>query len=64
MGKTSLFSKFVDGATMENPMPTLGVEYRTKLLEIHSKEAKRDFKVKVKLWDTAGQERYKAITSV
>ena len=42
--------------------PTLGIEYRSKVISVPFEG--RQVKVKVKIWDTAGQERYKSVTSV
>jgi GTPase SAR1 family protein len=42
--------------------PTLGIEYRSKIVSVPFEN--KLVKVKVKIWDTAGQERYKSVTSV
>jgi small GTP-binding protein len=47
VGKTSLFKKYVGDAN-EKPTPTIGVEYKQKIIEVGSKI------MKVQLWDTAG----------
>lgn len=38
-------------------MPTIGVEYKQKLVELEDKSL-----LKVQIWDTAGTERFRTIT--
>lgn len=57
VGKTSLVCQFVDGVYTETAIPTINVDYKTKIITHHKKE------VKVNVWDTAGQEKFKTITS-
>ena len=57
VGKSSLLVRFVDDIWEENFVPTIGVDFKLKTLEIDGK------KVKLQIWDTAGQERFKNITA-
>ena len=55
VGKSSLFLRFVDDIWNDTFVPTIGVDFKIKTLEIDEK------KVKMQIWDTAGQERFKNI---
>eukprot|EP01121_Diplochlamys_sp_Union-15-3_P022219 TRINITY_DN938_c0_g2_i1.p1 TRINITY_DN938_c0_g2~~TRINITY_DN938_c0_g2_i1.p1 ORF type:complete len:209 (-),score=28.68 TRINITY_DN938_c0_g2_i1:85-711(-) len=57
VGKTSLLMKFTDNVFSETLIPTLGSDYKTKIVQVEDK------KVKVQVWDTAGQERFRTITA-
>ena len=57
VGKSSLLVRFVDDIWEENFVPTIGVDFKLKTLEVNGK------KVKLQIWDTAGQERFKNITA-
>ena len=56
VGKTSLLLKYVENYFPETHMATIGVEYKTKVIETSK------YKVNLNIWDTAGQERFKSIT--
>ena len=58
VGKSSLLSKYVKGIFPVSPIPTIAIEFATKIVQI-----KEGGYIKAQLWDTAGQEKYKAITS-
>ena len=58
MGKTSLLSKYVKGIFPPSPLPTIAIEFATKIIQI-----KEGGYIKAQIWDTAGQEKYKSITS-
>ncbi|CAI5487532.1 unnamed protein product [Closterium sp. Naga37s-1] len=51
-------SDFVKANYLLNNRATIGVEFRSKTMEIDNKE------IKAQIWDTSGQERYRAVTSV
>ena len=55
VGKSSLFLRFVDDIWNDTFVPTIGVDFKIKTLEIDGK------KIKMQIWDTAGQERFKNI---
>ena len=57
VGKSSLFLRFVDDIWNDTFVPTIGVDFKIKNLEIDEK------KIKMQIWDTAGQERFKNIIS-
>ena len=58
VGKSSLLSKYVKGVVPISPLPTIAIEFATKIIQI-----KEGGYIKAQIWDTAGQEKYKAITS-
>ena len=58
VGKTSLISQYIKKIFPENPLPTIAIEFTTKILKLRDGE-----KIKMQIWDTAGQEKYKSITS-
>ena len=57
VGKSSLLVRFADDMFTDNFMPTIGVDFKIKTIEVDGK------KIKLQIWDTAGQERYRAITN-
>lgn len=59
VGKSSLLTQYVDQKFMPSHMPTIGVEYKQKVIEFKDKEL-----LKVQIWDTAGTERFRTITPV
>lgn len=56
VGKSSLLLRFVDGRFDLNSHSTIGVDYKTKMVNVDGT------KVRLALWDTAGQERFRALT--
>ena len=58
VGKTSLMSQYIKKEFPESPIPTISVEFSTKVIKI-----KEGGYVKGQIWDTTGQERYRAIAS-
>lgn len=57
-GKTCLLIRYKDGTFLNNNfISTVGIDYRSKLLEIDK------YRVKLQIYDTAGQERFRSITS-
>ena len=57
VGKSSLLLRFADDVFTDNFMPTIGVDFKIRTIEVDSKT------IKLQIWDTAGQERFKTITS-
>ena len=56
MGKTNLMKRFSEDQFFFNSKPTIGVDFRTKIVKINNHV------IKLQIWDTAGQERYKSFT--
>ncbi|KRX03903.1 P-loop containing nucleoside triphosphate hydrolase [Pseudocohnilembus persalinus] len=57
VGKTCLLLKYVDDKFQTNHMPTIGIDFRNKIIRTQGKN------VKLTLWDTAGQERFRIVTN-
>jgi small GTP-binding protein len=60
VGKSSILHRYANDQFSPNFLPTIGIDYRIKLLTIEDKMGKRNFRLS--LWDTAGQERFRNIT--
>ena len=58
VGKSSLMSQYIKKEFPESPLPTIAIEFATKIVKI-----KEGGYIKAQIWDTAGQEKYKSITS-
>ena len=56
VGKTSIFTRFIDKKFESNNSSTIGVDFEVKAFEYKGK------KYLIKLFDTAGQERFRSIT--
>ena len=52
MGKSSLMLSFTDEKFMPDILPTVGLDFRVKVVE------QAGYSVKLSIWDTAGQERF------
>ena len=57
VGKSSLMLRYTDEKFMADILPTVGLDFRVKVMELAG------YSVKVSIWDTAGQERFKNISS-
>jgi len=57
VGKSSLLLRFSDDKYSESFVPTVGLDFKLRGLEIDNT------KIKLLLWDASGDYRYKAITS-
>ena len=57
VGKTNIFTKYLNDEFDPDSKATVGVEFGTKNFKIDNKI------IKVQIWDTAGQERYRSITN-
>ena len=51
VGKSSLLSQYIKKEFPESPLPTIAIEFATKIIKI-----KEGGYVKAQIWDTAGQE--------
>ncbi len=49
VGKSSLLTQYIEQKFTGSHMPTIGVEYKQKVIEIDDKSI-----IKVQIWDTAG----------
>ena len=49
--------RFVENKFLKNHLATIGIDFKTKTLNINNQE------IKLKIWDTAGQERFRNITT-
>lgn len=56
VGKSSLIRRFVDDEFDDNHDVTIGVDFKTKLMNIDGVE------FKLAIWDTAGAERFRSLT--
>lgn len=56
VGKTALLMRYADGEFNESLLPTIGIDFKIKTIELQGKL------VKLQIWDTAGQERFRTIT--
>lgn len=56
-GKSTLLHSFLDPLSpITTPLPTIGVSFSTKTLEIETR------RIKLQIFDTAGQERFRGLT--
>ena len=55
VGKSSLILRYVDQVWSDNFVPTIGVDFKVKTLELDNKN------IKMQIWDTAGQERFRNV---
>ena len=53
VGKSSLMSQYIKKEFPESPLPTIAIEFATKIIKI-----KEGGYVKAQIWDTAGQEKF------
>ena len=56
VGKTNLLMRFTTQQYKISHIPTIGVDFKTKIVSV------KDKKIKLQLWDTAGQQRFRTIT--
>ena len=57
VGKTSIMLRYLDDFFVENFLPTVGIDFKTKVVGYNG------INVKVNLWDTAGQEKFRTLTT-
>jgi small GTP-binding protein len=57
VGKTSIMNCFSDSMFSMIAMPTIGIDFKIRPLDLNGK------RIKLQIWDTAGQERFQTITS-
>ena len=56
VGKSNITIRFLQDKFSDNYIPTIGVEYGAKSLDIDN------MTYRIQIWDTAGQENYRSIT--
>ncbi|KAI5648544.1 hypothetical protein M9H77_34549 [Catharanthus roseus] len=57
VGKSSLLLSFISQQAFQDLSPTIGVDFKLKMLTVGGK------RLKLTIWDTAGQERFGTLTS-
>lgn len=57
VGKSSLLLSFISQQAFQDLSPTIGVDFKLKMLTVGGK------RLKLTMWDTAGQERFRTLTS-
>eukprot|EP00035_Acanthoeca_spectabilis_P007695 m.140965 g.140965 ORF g.140965 m.140965 type:complete len:204 (+) comp14047_c0_seq1:137-748(+) len=57
VGKSCLLIRFIDDTFDEDQGPTIGVDFKSKIVDIQGNA------VKLTIWDTAGQERFRTLTA-
>ncbi|KAK8894705.1 Ras- protein Rab-27A [Tritrichomonas musculus] len=57
VGKTAVIIKLVDGVSASSTIPTVGVDFKTKKMNIRGEN------ITLQVWDTAGQERFRGLTT-
>ena len=58
VGKSNLLSQYVQGRVAENYIPTIGVEFASRIVQLPNGRA-----AKAQIWDTSGNPKYKAISA-
>lgn len=48
-GKSSILNRYVKGTFLEEYLPTIGVDFAVKTINVHEHDA-----TKLQIWDTAG----------
>ncbi|KAH3756078.1 GTP binding protein [Pelomyxa schiedti] len=56
VGKSCLLLRFADGEFTDSYIPTIGVDFKIKTVDICG------LTIKMQIWETAGQERFRTIT--
>lgn len=56
VGKTCVLYRFSDEAFYSDFMPTIGIDFKIKTVELYGK------RIRLQLWDTSGQEKFRTIT--
>lgn len=57
VGKTAAIIKFVDNISASSTIPTVGVDFKTKNMNVRGEN------ISLQIWDTAGQERFRSLTN-
>jgi small GTP-binding protein len=62
VGKTNILLRFIDKNYSMSHTPTIGVDFRSKVIEVPLANRSDKRRIKLQLWDTAGQERFRTLT--
>lgn len=62
VGKTNILLSFVEEHYSIVHTPTIGVDFRSKIITVPLQKSNQKKKIKLQLWDTAGQERFRTLT--
>ncbi len=57
VGKTSFLVQYTENKFTENPISTVGLDYKIKSVKLHN-----DKVINLQIWDTAGQDKFRSIT--
>lgn len=57
VGKTSFLLRYCDNNFIDNPITTVGLDYKLKYITLSNGKI-----IKLQIWDTAGQDKFRAIT--
>jgi small GTP-binding protein len=55
VGKTNILLRFINENYTMAHTPTIGVDFRSKVIEVPLKNKSDKKRIKLQLWDTAGQ---------
>ena len=55
VGKTNIMLKFVNEDHNMSHTPTIGVDFKSKIVTIPNSNKRHSTRIKLQMWDTAGQ---------
>ncbi|EGT33646.1 hypothetical protein CAEBREN_12943 [Caenorhabditis brenneri] len=56
-GKTALLTSFLDNTFETDPLTTIGIDFKHKIVQLSDGQS-----IRLQLWDTAGQERFRQLS--
>ena len=59
VSKTSFLARYIENNFIDDPRPTIGVDFRLKIIELEDGK-----KVMLQIWDTPGEEIFKSIARI
>ena len=62
VGKSNLLLRFVEEKYVHTHTPTIGLDFRSKIMLVPLRSQGTKKKLKLQLWDTAGQEKFRTLT--
>lgn len=60
VGKSNILQRYYRGV-FTGQVPTIGVEFQTKLVKINDPDTGEETNICAQIWDTSGSERYRSI---